>query len=129
VILGFQGGEAGRPPPTRWCKKEGIMSTSSGTLRMPRRAGTHPVARQVLQVVLVLAISIGAIIVLATLREPAVGVDARMTATGLSDVDARWVPKWRAVAEVATAVQGFIADTRWTSKTARAEAARMRALP
>ena len=105
------------------------MSTSVGTLRAPRRSGTHPVARLVLQVVLVLAISIGAIVALATLQEPAVTVNAPTTATGISDVDARWIPKWHAAAEVATADQGSMVDARWTAKTARAEAARMRALP
>jgi len=98
------------------------MSTSAGTLRAPRRAGTHRVTRQVLEVVLVLAISISAIVVLATLHEPTVSVNPRTTATGISDIDDRWTPKWSAAAELQTRDQGSIVDTRWTAKTARAEA-------
>jgi len=102
------------------------MSTSTGTLRAPRRARTHRATRQVLEVVLVLAISISAIVVLATLHEPTVSVNPRTTATGISDIDDRWTPKWSAAAEFQTRDQGSIVDTRWTAKTARSEALKAR---
>lgn len=97
------------------------MSGDARALRAPRRRVTYRVTRQVLQAVLVLAISISAIVVLATLHEP-VSVDHPMTATGASEIDARWTPKWRAAAETATAGQATIVDTRWTAKAAPVEA-------
>jgi hypothetical protein len=86
------------------------------------------VARQVLQVVLVLAISTSAIVVLASLREPVVSM-AHEPATGVSDIDARWIPKWYAAADMVTADQGFLVDTRSTAKWARADAEAKRAVP
>ena len=97
------------------------MSTGAGTVRAPRRAGTHRVTRQVLEVVLVLAISVSAIVALATLHDPTASVAPSVDATGVSDVDARWTPKWGAAAEFQTKDQGSIVDTRWSAKTARAE--------
>lgn len=102
------------------------MSSGTGTLRAPRRAGAHRVTQQVLEVVLVLAISISAIVVLATLHDPTVSVAPSVKATGVSDVDARWTPKWGAAAELQTRELGTIVDTRWTAKTGRAEALKAR---
>lgn len=102
------------------------MSASTGTLRAPRRAGAHRVTQQVLEVVLVLAITISAIVVLATLREPTASVAPGMKATGFSDIDARWTPKWRTATELRTRELGTIVDTRWTAKTGRAEALKAR---
>jgi hypothetical protein len=95
---------------------------TSGTLEAPRRAGTRPVARRVLQAVLALAISLGAIIGLATHHEPVVSVGERMTATGISDLEARWTPKWGFAAGLAMANERMTAtgisdlEARWTPK-------------
>lgn len=103
------------------------MSASAGTIGAPRRAGMDPATRQVLQVALVLAISIGAIVALTALPERVVGVDDRVASTQVGDVDARWSAKWgaasAATAETATAEEASTADTRWAAKQWRAEAA------
>jgi hypothetical protein len=77
----------------------------------------------VLQVVLVLAISISAIVFLAARHESGVSVGERKTTTGVSNIDPRWTPKWAAAEGFASASQPSVLDTRWIAKMARAEAA------
>ena len=96
---------------------------ASGTLVAPRRAGAYPVAWQLLQVVLVLAILISAIVALSTRYEPGVSVGTATKATGVSHVDARWTPKWQFAAGLAVAHQTPVLDASWAAnKIARDEA-------
>ena len=91
---------------------------ASGTLEAPGRVGAHPVARQLLQIVLVLAILIIAVVGLATRYEPGVSVGNATKATGVSHIDARWTPKWQFAAGLAMANQTPLLDARWVAKMA-----------
>lgn len=98
------------------------MGANAGTIGTPRRrSGIGPAARNVLQVVLVLAISLSAIVALSTLREPVVRVDDRPQPVTVGEVDARWTPKRGAAAELTAAGESDTVDTRWTAKESRAQ--------
>ena len=98
---------------------------TSGTLEAPRRVGAHPIARQLLQVALVLAILTSAVIALATRYESGVSVGGGTTTTRISHIDARWTPKWQFAAGLAApneqTKRSFV-DPRWVAKMARARA-------
>ena len=96
---------------------------ASGTLEAPGRVGAHPVARQLLQIVLVLAILISAVVAIATRYEPGLSVGGATKATGISNIDARWTAKWQFAAGLAIANQTTALDAWWVAnKIARDEA-------
>jgi hypothetical protein len=94
---------------------------TSGTFEAPGRSGTYPVARQLLQVALFAAILIFAVVALATRYEPAVSVGGASKATGVSQIDARWIPKLQFAAALAVVDQAPVLDARWVAKMAWAD--------